>query len=308
MKTEWINTNDYYHRIVAAPDMATRERLYGELFIQPWKSMLQMVASLFNADPADELATARAWAWLLPQDLTEMPDALRKLEAADAWRVGAQALAQGASRFEAYTDRIPFASVTGWLVVADPGRSDPMGRGATGAIDWTQPRFVVQFDTPNDYNLPRLPGMVVHELHHLIRLSRFPWDMAGTRVADYIIYEGMAESFAASLYGEQIVGYYVTDFDKEELETAKTLIRDGLEGTGFDVIRGYIFGDRLADKYGLQKVGMPDYGGYAIGYRVVQAYLQHTGQTIEEATFLPADEVIEDSAFFKAGFNPSIFV
>jgi hypothetical protein len=28
------------------------------------------------------------------------------------------------------------------------------------------------------------------------------------------------------------------------LETAKALIRDGLEETGFDVIRGYIFGDR----------------------------------------------------------------
>ncbi len=301
MKTEWINTNDYYHRIIAAPDMATRERLYLELFIQPWKPMLQMLAPMFNADPADDFATARAWAWLLPEDLTETPDALHKLEAADAWKVGAQALAKGASRFEAYTDRIPFASVTGWLAVADPGRSDPMGRGATGAIDWTQPRFVVQFDTPNDYNLPRLPGMVVHELHHLIRLSRFPWDMAGTRVADYIIYEGMAESFAASLYGEQIVGYYVTDFNEEELETAKALIRDGLAETGFDVIRGYIFGDRLADKYGLQKVGMPDYGGYAIGYRVVQAYLQRTGQSIEEATFLPADEIIGDSGFFNRG-------
>jgi hypothetical protein len=33
MKTEWINTNDYYHRIIAAPGMATRERLYRELFI-----------------------------------------------------------------------------------------------------------------------------------------------------------------------------------------------------------------------------------------------------------------------------------
>jgi uncharacterized protein YjaZ len=298
MKTEWINTNDYYHQIIAAPDIATRERLYRELFIQPWKPMLQMLAPMFNADPGDDFATARAWAWLLPEDLTKTPDALRKLEAAEAWKVGAQALAKGASRFEAYADRIPFASVAGWLVVADPGRSDPIGRGYTGAIDWTQPRFVVQFDTPNGYNLPRLPGMVVHELHHLIRLSRFPWDMAGTRVADYIIYEGMAESFAASLYGEQIVGYYVTDFNEEKLETAKALIRDGLEETGFDVIRGYIFGDRLADKYGLAKVGMPDYGGYAIGYRVVQAYLQCTGQTIEEATFLPAEEIIRDSGFF----------
>ena len=34
--------------------------------------------------------------------------------------------------------------------------------------------------------------------------------------------------------------------DDDGLEKAKALIRDGLERTGFDVIRGYIFGDTLA--------------------------------------------------------------
>lgn len=295
MKTEWVDTNDFYHQIIAAP---ARERLYREYFIQPWKPMMDMAAPMFNADPADEFAVARAWAWLLPEDLIEIPDALRKLEAADAWRVGARALAEGAARFEPYADRIPFDTVTGWLILADPARSNPIGRGYTGSIDWTQPRFIAQYDTPNDYNLPRLPGAVVHELHHLIHLSQFPWDMTGTSVADYIIHEGMAESFAASLYGEEVVGYYVADFNDEELETATNIIRDGLDKTGFDVIRSYIFGDYLAEKGGLRKVGMPDYGGYAIGYRVVQAYLERTGKTVEEATFFSPDKVIRDSGFF----------
>lgn len=145
---------------------------------------------------------------------------------------------------------------------------------------------------------PRLAGAVVHELDHLIRLSQFPWDMAGTSVADYLIHEGMAESFAASLHGEEIVGYYVTDFDDEELEKATNIIRDGLNETGFDVIRSYIFGDYLAEKGGLSKVGVPDYGGYAIGYRVVQAYLERTGKTAADATFLPADEIVRESGFF----------
>lgn len=298
MKTEWINTHDYYHQIIDAPDRATRNRLYSELFIEPWQAMMTMLGPMFNADPADELAVARAWAWLLPENLTDTPDALRKLEAADAWHTGARALADGAARFDPCADQLPFDSVTGWLIVADPLRADPIGRGYTGAIDYTQPRLLAQYDTPDDYNLPRLPGAVVHELHHLIRLGLFPWDMANTSVADYIIHEGMAESFAAALYGQDMVGYYVTDFDDSELDAARALIRDGLDKTGFDIIRGYIFGDPLAEKWGFQKIGMPAFGGYAIGYRLVQAYLQRTGQSIEAATFVPAQKIVAESGFF----------
>lgn len=298
MKTEWIKTNNYYREIIAAPDATTRTQRYIERFVEPWKPMMEMMAGMFNGDSADPLAGARAWAWLLPEDLSEVPDALRKLEAADAWTVGAQALAEGAARFGPYVERMPFDRVSGWLVVADPARSNPIGRGYTGATDWTQPRLVVQYDTPNDYNLPRLPGAIVHEFHHLVRLSLFPWDMMHTSVADYIIHEGMAESFATALFGEEVVGYYVTDFDEGELETARALIRDGLDKTGFDVIRGYIFGDTLANRMGFQALGMPDYGGYAIGYRVVQAYLARSGKSIEEATFLPAEEIVRGSGFF----------
>jgi CheY-like chemotaxis protein len=45
-------------------------------------------------------------------------------------------------------------------------------------------------------------------------------------------------------------------------------------------------------------VGMPDYGGYAIGYRVVQAYLERTGNTIEAATFVSVAEIVAESGYF----------
>jgi uncharacterized protein YjaZ len=297
MKTTWINTNNYYHQLIATPP-AERTALYYQLFIEPWKPMMDLIGPMFNADPSDPLAVARAWAWILPEDLDETPAALPLLEAADAWTVGAGALAEGAARFAPYAERLSLNHVSGWLVIADPARSDPIGRGYTGAIDFTQPRLVVQVDTPNDYTLSRLPGAVVHELHHLIRLGLFPWDMANTSVADYIVHEGLAESYAVALFGKAVLGYYVTDFDEHELGTAKALIGEGLMRTGFDVIRGYIFGDTLAARMGFQALGMPDYGGYAIGYRVVQAYLDRSGHSIEEATFLPAAEIVQESGFF----------
>ncbi len=296
MQINVIPTDDLYRRMIATPDMETRRQIFREKLIAPWQSMMAM----FSSGPDDEFAGARAWNWMLPEDLTHAPAALIKLEEANAWDTATAALTKAARCFEPYTDRIPFDSVTAWLIIADPARSDPIGRGYTGAIDFTQPQLVGQFDTPNDYNLPRLPGLFVHELHHLIRLEIFPWNMATTSVTDYIVHEGMAESFAAELFGPEVVGYYVTEFDDAQLETAKTLIAAGLDKIGFNVIRGYIFGDYHADKFGFHKIGMPAYGGYAIGYRVVQAYLQRTGHSVAEATFVSAAEIVAQSGYFAS--------
>ena len=113
-----------------------------------------------------------------------------------------------------------------------------------------------------------------------------------------MIMEGLAESFAAELYGEGVVGYYVTDFDEAQLEQAKRVIGGALEVTGFNAVRGYIFGDALAGTWGFEKAGVPNFAGYGIGYRVVQAYLKRTGKKVAETTFLPAEEIIAESGYF----------
>jgi uncharacterized protein YjaZ len=77
------------------------------------------------------------------------------------------------------------------------------------------------------------------------------------------------------------------------------MIAEGLHKTGFNVIRSYIFGDPLAEQSGYEPLGgMPVYGGYTIGYHVVQAYLKRSGRTIEEATFVSAEEIVAGSGFF----------
>jgi uncharacterized protein YjaZ len=301
MRTEFTPTNEYYHRILEAPDAETRRQLYLDLLVQPWKPMMDMLSGMIPGSatdgPPDPLAGARAWAWLLPDQVAEMAALLEKLEAADAWTTGRQALAEAAARFEPFAGQIPFDKITGWLALADPATANPLERGYTGAVDWTQPRIIGQFWDANPDNLSRLPGLVAHEMHHLIRLRAFPWGPA-TSVADYIIVEGTAEAFAASLYGADKVGYFITEFDPGNFETARRAIGAGLDKTGFDVIRGYIFGDALAERWGFQPAGVPTYGGYAIGYHVVQAFLERSGRSIEETTFLPAVEIVQGSGFF----------
>jgi hypothetical protein len=300
MNFNWIPTNEYYRRLIETADETARQQLYLELFVQPWKSMMDMMSRTFGSSSNDPLAGARAWAWLLPDQIAQMTALLDRLEAGDAWSIGRAALAKAVARFDSLSARIPLDFVTGWLILADPACANPLERGGyTGAIDWTQPRFLGQFWEVNEYNLPRLGGLLAHEMHHLIRQRLFPWNMQKTTVADYIVIEGTAEAFAASLFGEDKVGYFITEFDSNDFETARRLIGQGLQATGFNVIRSYIFGDALAERSGYQALGgMPTYGGYAIGYHVVQAFLKRSGLSIEEATFVSADEIVQGSGFF----------
>ncbi|QPC82941.1 hypothetical protein G4Y79_00785 [Phototrophicus methaneseepsis] len=291
--TQFVATNRIYHDVIHAPDAETRQQRYIQGLVQPWQQMMSMMSQ----GDDDPLAGARTWNWLLPDQLTTEPDVLTTLEAADVWRIAAEAMQRAVQCFAPYADRIPFDHIEGWLTLGDAERSDPVLRGYTGATDWFQPRFVVQYDTPTEANLRALPGTVVHEMHHLIRLRIFPFTPNIT-VGEYIVLEGLAESFAGALFGDAVLGHYVTDFDNSQLATAKALIQDGLDVSGFGVVRAYIFGDHWRQMTGAEPIGMPTYGGYAIGYRIVQAYLQQTGRTIAEATFLPADEIISESGYF----------
>ena len=299
MKAQFVRTDTIYHDIINAPDNETRRQIYREKLIQPWKPMMDMVSGMWGQEATDDFAGARMWAWVLPEDLTSTPDALQKLEDANAWQVATDALNKGVAAFALFADRIALDEVEGWLVVSDPQRADPIGRGYTGAIDFMQPRFICQYDTPTEKNLRALPGCVVHEFNHIVRGRIMPWDMSKVSVADYIVHEGLAESFAAELFGKEVVGYYVTEIAADQLAIAKSLIADGLDKTGFDVIRSYIFGEHWAEKLNLPRIGMPDFGGYAVGYHVVQAYLKRTGCTVAEATFIPAQTIVRESGYFS---------
>lgn len=292
MPTHWMPTHEIYRQIIAAADTDTKEQLFREGFGPLFAAMQRAAPHIPVQD--DPLDSARAWGLLLPEHLTDIPEALRALEQADAWTAAAAALAAGAAQFAPYAERLHIPEVTGWLLLSDPARADPRNRGYTG---FQFPGGIVSlYDTPNAYNLSRLPGLVVHELHHIVRLSLYPWTFQQPYgVADYIVLEGMAEAFAAQLYGEQIVGYYVTDISAADLETARRLVRDGLDVSGD--VRGYIFGDHLADGFGFPKIGMPPFGGYAVGYQVVQAYLRRTGQTVEAIAFTPAADIVRESGY-----------
>lgn len=160
------------------------------------------------------------------------------------------------------------------------------------------PGFITVNIYPNEYNIPRIPAVIAHEFHHNIRFSYFDWDYGNINVGDYLVIEGLAESFAAHLYGENLIGPWVTSMNQEELAYSTAVIGEALDIKGFTEVSSYMFGDEIAAQEGYEPVGLPFSAGYAVGYEVVQAYLKNTKQTIFQATLKSTEEIIIESKIF----------
>ncbi|MFZ4674078.1 MAG: DUF2268 domain-containing putative Zn-dependent protease, partial [Chlamydiia bacterium] len=119
------------------------------------------------------------------------------------------------------------------------------------------PGFIFLVLSPTEYVLKSLEALVVHEFHHNIRFLIEPWpqDM-NISVGKYLLDEGMAEAFAAELYGESYIGPQTIGLSKEELSKATSTILPHIEEKGFQVAQSYVFGDALADMFGYPKTGL----------------------------------------------------
>ena len=296
MEITTFDTLSAMRAVIAAP-VAERRAVYRERLIEPLRAYWTTLVKRFAPQKADDESMAMNFLWQvdLDGDLSACAGALDQLEANNAWAKADEALRLAARTFEASGRSCSEEQMTGLLVLGNP--HDPiskMGRGYSGAqVDG----YVIVNIWPNEYNLPRIPSAIVHEFNHRVRLSVEPWTLA-TSVGQYIVLEGLAESFAQELYGVECIGPWVTSLSAEETERSKAIIGQALAVTGFDQIRNYIFGDAIAERQGRAGVGLPYCAGYTIGYQVVQAYLQYTGKSVVEATFIPFAEIITASAFF----------
>lgn len=181
------------------------------------------------------------------------------------------------------------------LYVADPIKLHlHKGYSGFGGI----PGYITITVYPNSYNIPKLPAVIAHEFHHNIRFSYFDWDHGNVTVGDYLVIEGLADSFAKELYGAEQLGPWVTNMDKEELEYSIYVIGEALNTKGFAEVSSYMFGDEIAKQEGYQPVGLSFCAGYAVGYEVVQAFLKNTSSNIYEASLLSTKEIIEGSGLF----------
>jgi uncharacterized protein YjaZ len=133
----------------------------------------------------------------------EMNLMLDKLKNADSWNKAHDAIETSVQRFQQADVAMPEKLVVGIFLENPAFLANSEGYTGFGGI----PGYIQIIIAPNEYNLPRLKAAIAHEFHHNVFFKNAKWNfMNDVSVAKYLAVEGLAESFTASLYGEEYIG------------------------------------------------------------------------------------------------------
>ncbi|MFT0847246.1 DUF2268 domain-containing putative Zn-dependent protease [Actinomycetaceae bacterium L2_0104] len=270
------------------------------------RTMLEPVRGMFRYFPGDvdpAAIHAMSMGFPLDRDGDAVHDALGKLEEADAWARIASALDHAVGIQMAAVPGLKVPDLTFLLVVGDPGDEYFMGpaRGLSGNGSVTG--YISLTVWPTQENLDRLEAAAVHELNHNLRYAPggVVWDPATVAVGEQIVSEGLADAFARQLYGE--AGY--TPFAVPHLENDEILhkVVTGLAVRDMRDFTAWVHGDPGAVRFGVEPVGLPMGAGYAVGNRIVDAYLEATGKNAAQALHDSGDAIIA-TALLSMGIDP----
>jgi uncharacterized protein YjaZ len=271
----------------AVLDAAPSERrgLFRERVVEPLRPFWEPMMARMPLDPDDPLAFMGVYG---PEhDAAAGLAGLAMLEQAGSAAACVDALAAAERALRPDEHGVPVERLLFALAMTAPRPGDDAGYSGAGNI----PGTVIVTVWPSAYNLPKLPAAAAHELHHGVRFRAQPANWPnGVPVGDYVVLEGLAEAFAADLCGEENLGPWTRRLTDAQAEALKPIFRPALETTGFDVIREYVFGS--------ERLGVPPFAGYAVGYRIARAFLARSGVSSAEATYLPWREVVAGSGFF----------
>jgi uncharacterized protein YjaZ len=144
---------------------------------------------------------------------------------------------------------------------------------------------------PTDYNETRIGACAVHELAHNIRTPNVEGPF---NLAEWVVHEGLAEVFTLEVCGRESTGGWYKDVTGKVLDEASDkVIRAFGTGSTFRDWSPYVLGDEVARRLGMEPVGIPHMGGYAVGRRIVERYLAATGLEAAQAIVRPARELLE---------------
>ena len=224
-------------------------------------------------------------------DDARYPDALQRLVKADAWGQLRRELARAWEYQRSvlpgirHPDRVDVV-----LTLGNP--DDPIfiertlgyyGMGATPGTIW-----LVAW--PTDYNVIRIGACGVHEFAHNLRTPNVETPF---NLAEWVIQEGLAEQFTIEVCGADSTGAWYAGVTGPVLDSAYEKVT-GAFGTGssFADWTGYVLGDDVAGRMGRRPVGIPHMGGYAVGRRIVERYLDKTGLKAAQAIVRPTAEIL----------------
>lgn len=136
--------------------------------------------------------------------------------------------------------------------------------------------------------LDEVAAAVAHEYHHSVS---FEMDAQNPSrpidLLDSILLEGRADSFAALLYPEK--SYPWTEaLSPEQEHDLWNIMQSQLRSTDEEIHNEFLFGSP----------DLPHWGGYTIGFHIVQAYLRgHPNVSVTDWTGMGAHELLEQSGY-----------
>jgi uncharacterized protein YjaZ len=157
------------------------------------------------------------------------------------------------------------------------------GMGATPGSIW-----LVAW--PTDYNVTRIGACGVHELAHNLRTPNVETQF---NLAEWVVQEGLAEVFTTEVCGADSTGAWYAGVTGAALdETFEKVIGAFGTGSSFADWTGYVLGDDVAGRMGRRPLGIPHMGGYAVGRRIVERYLEKAGLKAAQAIVRPTAEIL----------------
>ncbi len=294
-----INTIEQYEELLVIPNLEERKEYFRYKMMVPFKEMWKLINVPIKAKQKDGYDVLMATKMLGYADISndkQIKQGLSILKDNNAYEVAETTIKTCIEKANKAGLKVNADEIKIGLYVADPNKLK-LQKGYTGFGGI--PGFITVNIFLNDYNIPKLPAVIAHEFHHNFRFSYFDWDHGNVTVGDYLVIEGLADSFAKELYGTEQLGPWVTSMDKDDLNYSIYVIGEALNIKGFAEVSSYMFGDEIAKQEGYQPVGLSFCAGYAVGYEVVQSFMKKHNKTIFETTLLSSDEIIHGSGIFS---------
>lgn len=286
-----IDSASSMHRVLAATP-GDRADLVREM----WAPM----AGMYHFIPGGvDMATVHRQNFGFDWEGTTGPiqEGLERLIEADAWKRITTALTSGAVALRSANPGIEVPDLQVLLMLGDPANKhfvdEIQGLSAFGGISG----YITITIWPTPQVLERLEAIAVHELHHNVRYSPggVVWDPTAVTVGEQVISEGLADMFAAELYGDNGYTHFVSESTYNDDEVLAK-VASGLHITGMQNFTAWVHGDASARLLGAEPVGLPTGAGYAAGTRLVRAYLDATEASAAQSVAVPVDEVLRVAA------------
>ena len=283
----------------AAP--AEKENIYRDELMKPFEFKWACVGIPLKAETeggCDVVSAAAISGYYAPAQITQERSAeIDQISKEMFWADCENSIRNTLSGFERHGIQLPKQEYVFTVVLSDPHSPMTVMAGdycGDGGI----PGYIIGSIVPNARSLSLLPVALAHETNHNVRWQFMQWSSRIT-LADMIVSEGLAETFAATMFGEKKVGKWVRETTQEVLrQTVKPLIRANLMTSDFQTLSSCLYGDEIMALRGGQPIGMPYCGGYACGYALIGHYLKKTGASIYEATITPTVEILKQTEDF----------